>query len=124
MYSESGSILIISNFYPPNVVGGAEIVAANLACWLAMSGRRVTVVSTCDRAIGRSDTIESGVRVIRYFPPNLWWNFDCFKPGDRRTAFGRLAWNVRDAWNRQSARLFGNLGGAAQTWHPHRPYAS
>lgn len=102
-------VVIASNFYPPFVAGGAELLAAHLARWLASEGHAVTVISTCDEETGRSEKFEDGVSVIRYFPQNLWWNFDRFKANDRRSKRARLVWNVRDMWNIKSGREFGKI---------------
>ena len=102
-------VLIASNFYPPYVVGGAELVAYNLATWLAAAGVDVSVVSTCAPGVGRNEEIIDGVRIFRYFPENLWWNFERFASGDRRNAGSKLLWNIRDAWNPDSARMFGQI---------------
>ena len=101
-------VLIASNFYPPYVVGGAELIAAHLASWLTKAGHDVTVVTTCDQGTGSEDCID-GVRVVRYFPPNLWWNFERFAANDRRGRLARARWRLRDYWNGASARYFGDI---------------
>lgn len=102
-------VLIVSNFYPPYVIGGAELTAYNLAVWLAKTGMEVTVVSTCGSNADETDEWIEGVRVLRYFPNNLWWNFERFTPGDVRKSGAKLIWNLRDMWNRDSGRHFGRI---------------
>ncbi|CAH2601478.1 Glycosyltransferase family 4 protein [Rhodovastum atsumiense] len=99
-------VVIVANAYPPHVVGGAELVAAYLAEGLAQRGDEVTVVSTCSAAEGSTEEMLNGVHVLRFFPRNLWWNLERFAAGDRRSLPARLAWNLRDSWNPDSAGKF------------------
>ena len=100
-------VVLVSNFYPPHVVGGAEIVAAQLARELAATGVDVTVVTTCEPRDGIREEVQDGVHVVRFFPRNLWWNYRRFQAGDVRSLPAKLVWNLRDAWNRDAARKFG-----------------
>jgi glycosyltransferase involved in cell wall biosynthesis len=106
---ELARVLIVTNFYSPYVVGGAEVVASHLASWLVRQGIDVTVVSTCGPEEAHSSEMLDGVRVLRYFPPNLWWNFERFAAGDHRSMLDKARWNLRDIWNRRAAVLFGDL---------------
>jgi glycosyltransferase involved in cell wall biosynthesis len=101
--------MIASNLYPPYVVGGAEVVVEQLAEWLGPQGHAVTVVSTCDKNTVMRDVMQNSVRVIRYFPPNLWWNFVRFNSSARHGRLAKALWNLRDAWNLGSARQFGAI---------------
>jgi nucleoside-diphosphate-sugar epimerase len=65
-------ICLVSNLYPPDVLGGAEIVVGHLAKGLQAAGHEVTVVSTAPRARAGWDTVE-GVRVRRLDPANIYW---------------------------------------------------
>lgn len=40
------NVLLVSNLYPPYVLGGAELIASYLANGLAEQGNQVTVVTT------------------------------------------------------------------------------
>jgi glycosyltransferase involved in cell wall biosynthesis len=100
-------VVLVSNFYPPYVVGGAEIVAAQLATELVATGVDVTVVSTCGPGEGRREEVQDGVHVVRFFPRNLWWNYERFQADDARSLPARLVWNLRDGWNVDAARKFG-----------------
>jgi len=100
-------VVIVSNAYPPHVAGGAELVACYLAEGLAAGGCDVTVVTTCSRDEGTADGVLNGVRVVRFFPNNLWWNFERFATGDRRSLPAKLVWNLRDTWNRDTGRRLG-----------------
>ena len=100
-------VVLVSNFYPPHVVGGAEIIAAQLARELAATGVDVTVVTTCGPRDGIAEEVQDGVHVVRFFPRNLWWNYARFQAGDVRSLPAKLLWNLRDAWNHDAARKFG-----------------
>ncbi|RYH14582.1 MAG: glycosyltransferase [Alphaproteobacteria bacterium] len=100
-------ILLVNNFYAPHVVGGAEIVVQNLAGWLAAEGHDVMVVATCGPGQNEApDRSAGGVRVVRFFPTNLWWNYERFQSGDSRGAVRRLIWNLRDQWNFDTLQRF------------------
>jgi glycosyltransferase involved in cell wall biosynthesis len=93
-------ILIISTLYPPNVIGGAEKAAAELAEALAHRGNSVAVVTLHP---GSSGVVEdrNGVRVYRLPLDNFYWPFGRKeKPG----WFYRLAWHIREIWNPVAAR--------------------
>ena len=67
-------ILIISTLYPPNVIGGAEKAAAELAEALVRRGHVVTVVTLHP---GSSEVVEdrSGLRIYRLPLDNFYWPF-------------------------------------------------
>jgi glycosyltransferase involved in cell wall biosynthesis len=94
-------VLIANNIYPPIMAGGAELIVAWLSEGLVARGHRVTVVSTCgpDMEPYPVET-RNGVTIIRFFPPNLYWNFD--RQGQK--AYRRMLWHLRDAWNGSSGR--------------------
>jgi glycosyltransferase involved in cell wall biosynthesis len=96
-------ILIVNNIYPPIMAGGAELVVAWLSEGLVARGHRVTVVSTCGPEMAPYPVeIQNGVTVIRFFPPNAYWNFD----RDGQRAYRRMLWHLRDAWNVEAGRRF------------------
>ena len=94
-------VLIANNIYPPIMAGGAELIVAWLSEGLVARGHRVTVVSTCgpDMEPYPVET-RNGVTIIRFFPPNLYWNFD--RQGQK--PYRRMLWHLRDAWNVSSSR--------------------
>jgi glycosyltransferase involved in cell wall biosynthesis len=102
-------ILLLSSLYPPHTVGGAELVAQALAVSLVKDGHRVTVVSSCNRSDGETTSEQEGVTVRRFFPKNLWWLYERFTPGDRRSLPAKLRWRMHDLWNRDAARRFGRI---------------
>jgi len=59
------NILMVSNLYPPDVIGGAEIMAANLADGLADRGHVVRVVTSSLNASTPERECRNGVDVFR-----------------------------------------------------------
>jgi len=96
-------VLMVNNIYPPIMAGGAELVVADLCEGLVRRGHTVTAVSTCgpDMEPYPVET-RGGVTVIRFFPRNVYWNFE----RDGQKPVRRLMWHLRDAWNRDAAARF------------------
>jgi glycosyltransferase involved in cell wall biosynthesis len=103
-------ILIANNIYPPIMAGGAELMVAWLSEGLAARGHRVTVVSTCGPdMVPYPVEARNGVTIIRFFPRNLYWNFD--RQGQK--PYRRILWHLRDAWNVDAGKVFrATLNGA------------
>lgn len=96
-------ILVANNIYPPIMAGGAELIVAWLSEGLVARGHRVTVVSTCGpEMLPYPVETRNGVRVLRFFPPNIYWNFD--RGGQK--SYRRMIWHLRDAWNVEAGRTF------------------
>jgi glycosyltransferase involved in cell wall biosynthesis len=87
-------VCLVSNLYPPHVIGGAELIVADIARGLHNSGHDVAVVTTARRDAARSET-QDGVRVHRLPPANLYW------AGDARGRLPALKplWHTIDLWN-------------------------
>ena len=64
-------VCLVSNLYPPDVLGGAEVVVGRLAQGLQAAGHEVTVVATAPRARAGWETVD-GVRVHRLDPANIY----------------------------------------------------
>ena len=89
-------VVLANNIYPPHVAGGAELIVKYLAEQLVQRGHRVTVVSTCDPSMEPyPEEVTNGVRVIRFFPRNLYWTFNRAP----RPAWKKAVWHLRDACN-------------------------
>jgi glycosyltransferase involved in cell wall biosynthesis len=96
-------ILVANNIYPPIMAGGAELIVAWLSEGLVARGHRVTVVSTCGpETVPYPVETRNGVTVLRFFPPNVYWNFD--RGGQK--PYRRMLWHMRDAWNVEAGRTF------------------
>ena len=87
-------VCLVSNLYPPDVLGGAEIVVGQLARGLQAAGHEVTVVATAPRARAGSETVE-GVRVHRLDPANLYWAGEAAG----RPRMLKPFWHLVDLWN-------------------------
>ena len=98
-------ILIISTLYPPNVVGGAEKAAAELAEALVRHGHVVSVVTLY---AGKTELVEdrNGVRVYRLPLDNFYWPFG---RAEKPSPLYRLAWHIREMWNPIAARRIGRI---------------
>ena len=63
-------VCLVSNLYPPDRRGGAEVVVGQLARGLQAAGHDVTVVATAPRARTGWETVD-GARVHRLDPANI-----------------------------------------------------
>lgn len=99
-------ILIISNLFPPFVMGGAEMAAHSLAHWLAEQGERVHVL-TC--APTRSDegveTLPDGLTVERRFFPNV---YQVYKAPPAR-GLDKARWHFNDHFHPDAERICGEV---------------
>jgi glycosyltransferase involved in cell wall biosynthesis len=98
-------ILLISTLYPPHVIGGAEKAASRLAEAFVNRGHQVVVVTLHP---GSKEIIDNrnGVRVYRLPLDNFYWPFGRKK---KPNLFSRLAWHIRDIWNRKAAVRIGRI---------------
>lgn len=87
-------VCLVSNLYPPDVLGGAEIVVGRLAQGLQAAGHEVTVVATAPRARAGWETVD-GVRVHRLDPANIYWAGEAAG----RARILKPLWHLVDLWN-------------------------
>lgn len=59
-------ILIVSNLYPPEVLGGYEILCRQVATRLQAMGHQVDVLTSEQSTIGRCEDYQDGIRVRRW----------------------------------------------------------
>ena len=86
-------ILILSPLFPPNYIGGAEVVAYELGKWLAGRGHEVSVLTTAaEGAPEQEDGPEEGMRVWRLRFPRPYTIRDHAHHGGVR----KLEWHARD----------------------------
>jgi glycosyltransferase involved in cell wall biosynthesis len=98
-------LLYVSNFYPPNVIGGAEKVAQTLAEAMVAKGHQVSVVTLCDGADARTAQL-NGVTVQSVPIRNLY----LYQPHIHRHAGAvRLLWHLVDSFNPLAARDVGRI---------------
>ena len=94
-------VAVVNNLYPPIMAGGAELIVSFLCEALVARGCRVTVISTCGpEQEPMAVEHRNGVEVIRFFPPNLYWNFARGEQPRHRKAL----WHLRDAWNHAAGK--------------------
>ncbi|MFH1807284.1 MAG: glycosyltransferase family 4 protein [Pseudomonadota bacterium] len=100
-------ILVVSTLYPPHVIGGAELVAQQLARGLLRRGQQVAVLSTCgpDAGPGLHVGEDQGVPVWRFFPRNAYWTYSTRE----RPLLRKIAWHARDAYNAHTSRVVDEL---------------
>ena len=87
-------ICVVSNLFPPRIIGGAEVMASHVAQALRAAGHTVSVVTTAPRAETGSD-VGRDVRIHRIATGNLYW------PGAAPAAPLALKplWHAIDLWN-------------------------
>jgi len=86
-------VLIITNLFPPFILGGAEVSADSLAIWLVSRGHQVCVLTSAPRT-GHAESVirDDGVRIERRFFPNSYSVFD----SGHHTLLQKGAWHFRD----------------------------
>lgn len=87
-------LLILSGYYPPNVVGGGDISTRILAEACSEAGADVKVLTCADKA---SNSVINGVSIGYVKSPNLYWRI-----GSSRSIPQRLAWHALESFNPRS----------------------
>lgn len=86
-------VLIISNLFPPFILGGAEVSTDSLAGWLVSRGHDVCVLSSAPRSANVESIVRAdGVRIERRYFPNRYSVYDAVQ----HTAIQKAAWHIRD----------------------------
>lgn len=66
-------ILVVSAVFPPDIIGGAEVSASNLARWLASQGHEVHVLATAKNPKEACENrLENGLHIWRVWMPRLY----------------------------------------------------
>ncbi|MCK5600803.1 glycosyltransferase family 4 protein [Candidatus Pacearchaeota archaeon] len=90
-------VLILSNLYTPNILGGAEQSAQLLAEGLLREGHEPIVVTTSNQnAIERVN----GVKVYYISDLNLYWIFN----HQNQKRYKKLLWHLKDIYNLKSKK--------------------
>ena len=87
-------LCLVSNLYPPHVIGGAETIVREIARAVRADGHEVDVVTTARRGEARTEIVD-GVTVHRFAPANLYWAGDA----PRTTQALKPLWHAIDLWN-------------------------
>ncbi|MFA0834460.1 MAG: glycosyltransferase family 4 protein [Methanobacterium formicicum] len=90
-------ICIVSNLYPPHIIGGAEIIVAKLAESLTERGHEVLVITTSPEKEESTDSVR-GVKVHRINPWNVYTVYD----HQDKSAPKKALWHSIDIWNPNS----------------------
>lgn len=102
-------ILLVNNLYPPHTRGGAEQVVVSEAQGFRDAGHEVTVLTAEPfhglRSLWDRATIEDGIRVLRFYPLNLFFYANDFKHG----MVVRFIWHVWNLVNLHSAFVFARV---------------
>lgn len=86
-------VLIVSSFFPPDAMGGAEISAWNFGQWLRRHGHEVAVLTTARRPQDAcDDVLEDGLRIWRIATPRLYPVHEYGSPPN----WARLVWHLQD----------------------------
>jgi glycosyltransferase involved in cell wall biosynthesis len=95
-------VLIISNMFPPYIMGGAEMAAASLARLLAEAGHEVHVL-TCapTRDVEGCERVGERLTVERRFFKNV---FQIYQAGSNG-ALSKIVWHVNDHFHAQSESI-------------------
>ncbi len=91
-------ICLISNLYPPNVLGGAEIYVQRIARELAHDNE-VTVITqqpfSGPASLRANAEIEDGVKVYRFYSLNVYFTGHSSRAPQWKTPF----WHLLNLWN-------------------------
>ena len=87
-------LCLVSNLYPPHVIGGAETIVRDVARAVHADGHEVTVVTSAPRGSARTEFVD-GITVHRLAPANLYWAGDA----PRTTRAIKPLWHAIDLWN-------------------------
>lgn len=95
-------VLLISNMFPPYIMGGAEMAAHSLAVWLSGQGVNVHVLTSAhERHLEGIESVEENFTVERRFFPNLYQIYQA-KP---RHAVAKVAWHAQDHFHLKSESI-------------------
>jgi glycosyltransferase involved in cell wall biosynthesis len=87
-------IVYITFLYEPELGGGAAQVVYSLSRGLASQGHDITVITS---AKTKNPLIEckNNVKIVRFFPRNLYWVND----KDHQPVYRKIIWQLIDLWN-------------------------
>jgi glycosyltransferase involved in cell wall biosynthesis len=89
-------VLLLSALFPPNYVGGAEVVAYELGRWLVRQGHQVSVLTgAADGAPDQEGEMEEGMRVWRVRFPRPYVIQDHHRFEGRK----KMEWHLRDQFD-------------------------
>jgi len=86
-------ICLISNLYPPDVIGGAEITVKKTAEGLVDLGHHVSVITTSSN--GYHEEMKNGVKIYRINPINVYKTYE----HEDKSLYLKPIWHGIDLWN-------------------------
>nr|WP_319372576.1 glycosyltransferase family 4 protein [uncultured Methanobacterium sp.] len=86
-------ICLISNLYPPNVIGGAEITVQKTAEGLVKKGHEVLVITTSSEDY--LEEVKNGVKIYRINPINVYKTYE----HEEKPLYLKPIWHGIDLWN-------------------------
>lgn len=87
-------ILLITFLYDPQLGGGAALSVYSLAHELKKRGHEITVVTSIPDKKTKT-YIEDGIKIISFYPPNLYWVYE----KDQHPRWQKAIWQLIDLWN-------------------------
>ena len=95
-------ILVVSAVFPPDIIGGAEMSAANLAKWLQGQGAEVAVLTTAkNRSEISSGEIINGFKTWRVWMPRLYPKFYFAKA----KLWQKPIWHLQDHFDPRNRKI-------------------
>ena len=96
-------ICLISNLYPPNVLGGAEVSVKKVSEELVKKGHEVIVITT-PFSENDVETI-NGVKIYQVKPLNIYHIYDHLN----QSMLIKPLWHIIDLWNPYDERIIKNI---------------
>lgn len=91
-------ICLISNLYPPNILGGAEIYVQRIARKMAHDNEVIVITQrpfSGTASLRAGAEIEDGVKVYRFYPLNVYFTGHSSRAPQWKTPF----WHLFNLWN-------------------------
>ena len=108
--------LVLSSLYPPDVLGGAEMSAHNLAQWLKKNGAEVGVLTTAQSPAEICEAKEeNGVKVWRVWMPRLYPMYAASKA----KAWQKPIWHLQDHIDPRNRAIVAKVLDAFKPDHIH-----
>ncbi len=93
-------ICLISNLYPPNILGGAEISVKGDAEELTKKGHEVVVITTSSTEKKTTENV-NGIKIYRVNPLNIYKLYD----HQMKPSILKPMWHIIDLWNPSSKSI-------------------
>jgi len=107
------TICLVSNLYPPDVIGGAEVYLERISRELAREHQVVVITSSSYRglkSLAGSVSVKGNIKVYRFYPLNFYHGFKT----KTKPVILRLLWQILDIWNLHAYLLIRSILKAEQ----------